>query len=472
MSLRLHLALWYGGLTILVLVLMSVLTYAVHSRAHHDDLDYILVNSVDHIARSELTQIDQATRDAGLAEPLITDVDMQLYGAEGELVMESPDSIPVSVNPQELLNEASGRSLNLFARLAPSFRDINSGTGTFAHVTAEDGAQSRVYVQPLRNGAGYLVGLTPLVAIEETISTFRNLVVLIVTLGTAGAFTVAWLLAGRALRPVTMLTETANSIARSQRPSERVNVSGRRDELGQLAETFNQMLHNLEQSDARQRRFVSDASHELRAPLTTIQANLELLQQSPTNADEQQEMVAHAHREAQRLSRLVADLLALARADAGIAIEKEPIEIDRILLDALRDARQLANVQRIAVEQLEPAIVEGDPDRLTQLILILLDNALKYTPADGTVSIELRASNGSAEIRIRDTGLGIPAEALPHVFERFYRADPARSRDPGGTGLGLPIARWIAEQHGGAIRLESAPGEGTTAILTLPRRYK
>lgn len=470
MSLRLHLALWYGGLTILVLVLMSVLTYAVHSRAHHDDLDYILVNSVDHIARSELTQIDRAALDAGLAEPLITNVDMQLYGAESELVMESPDNLPVSVNPQELLTEASGRSLGLLPRLAPSFREISSGAGVFADITAEDGARWRVYVQPIQDGTGYLVGLTPLAAIEETINTFRNLVMLIATIGTVSAFTIAWLLAGRALRPVTLLTQTASTIARLRRPSERVDVGGRRDELGRLAESFNQMLHNLEQSDALQRRFVSDASHELRAPLTTIQANLELLQQSSTNGDEQHEMIVHANREARRLSRLVADLLALARADAGVAIEKEPVEIDRILLDALRDARQLANGQRIAVEQLEPAIVEGDPDRLTQLILILLDNALKYTPADGTVSIELRASKGSAEIRIRDTGLGIPAEALPHVFERFYRADLARSRDPGGTGLGLPIARWITEQHGGAIRLESAPGEGTTAIVTLPRR--
>jgi two-component system, OmpR family, sensor kinase len=203
--------------------------------------------------------------------------------------------------------------------------------------------------------------------------------------------------------------------------------------------------------------------------LTAIQANLELLLRTPAlSNDEKLEMIEHANRESHRLSRVVADLLALARADAGIEIRREPVELERILMDAFAAARSRDDAQRISVDRLEPAIVHGDSERLQQMLLILLDNALKYTPSEGSVSVELVRESGTALVMVRDTGVGIDPEDLPHVFERFYRADPARSRDPGGTGLGLPIAHWIAGQHGGSIELESNPGSGTTAIVRLP----
>jgi two-component system OmpR family sensor kinase len=168
------------------------------------------------------------------------------------------------------------------------------------------------------------------------------------------------------------------------------------------------------------------------------------------------------------LTRLVADLLALARADAGVPLKQHTIDLDMVVLDAFRSARQLARGQKLLLDPFEPAQVVGDEDRLKQLVLILLDNALKYTLTNRKITLGLERLESSVKIIVRDTGVGIAPEDLPHVFERFYRADPGRSRDPGGTGLGLPIAQWIAEQHGGKITLESQPAQGTLVTIVLP----
>jgi signal transduction histidine kinase len=166
---------------------------------------------------------------------------------------------------------------------------------------------------------------------------------------------------------------------------------------------------------------------------------------------------------------LVADLLALARADAGASVRKERVELDWVVLEALREARHLAHGQQIEVEAIEPVLIQGDGDRLKQLILILLDNAIRYTPVDGRIFLAMHRDASSALIRVKDSGIGIPAEDLPHVFERFYRADPARARDPGGTGLGLAIAKWIVTQHGGEIGMASTQGHGAEVTVRLPR---
>jgi two-component system, OmpR family, sensor kinase len=178
--------------------------------------------------------------------------------------------------------------------------------------------------------------------------------------------------------------------------------------------------------------------------------------------------LSEAEREAARLTRLVSDLLALARADAGLPLRSSVVDLDAVVLDVFNGVRQLARGQVLALEPFEPAQTRGDEDRLKQLLLIVLDNALKYTPHDGAVTVGLRRVGGEAELTIRDTGVGISDDALPHVFERFYRADPGRGRDPGGTGLGLPIADWIVQQHGGRIAIASRLGTGTTVTVHLP----
>jgi signal transduction histidine kinase len=270
---------------------------------------------------------------------------------------------------------------------------------------------------------------------------------------------------------VAVLTETASAIARSRELAHLVPLPPGQDELGQLAATFNEMLASLEEAHRAQQRFVADASHEVRAPLTAIQANLELLERVPDMPPgERQEAIGEASREARRLARLVADLLALARADAGVTLRHQRVELERVALAALGEARHLAREQQLGVERLDPALVHGDPDRLTQLVLILLDNACKYTPAGGQVTLAVQRNGATVELRVSDTGVGIGPADLPHVFERFYRADPARARDPGGSGLGLAIAQWIVQQHGGEITLASAPGQGTTVTVCLPTR--
>ncbi len=229
------------------------------------------------------------------------------------------------------------------------------------------------------------------------------------------------------------------------------------------------MLASIEVAYRAQQRFISDASHELRAPLTAIQGNLELLRRHRAMPEaEREEALTEVERESTRLSRLVADLLVLARADAGVSLKCCPVDLDAVVLEAYREARHLSQGQTLTLDPFEPAGVEGDEDRLKQLLLILLDNAFKYTPATGRVTLGLHRRETDVEIVVRDTGVGIAPEDLPLVFERFYRADPARSRDPGGTGLGLPIAQWIVEQHDGTITLESELGQGTTATVLLP----
>ena len=220
-----------------------------------------------------------------------------------------------------------------------------------------------------------------------------------------------------------------------------------------------------------QKRFVSDASHELRAPLTAIQGNLELLLRYPEmNPDDQREALTEATREAARLGRLVSDLLSLARGDGGAQIMMEEANLKSVLLEAWSEAHHLRDGHTFVLGQLDELEVEGNRDRLKQLALILLDNALKYTPSGGTVRLELRREGTWAAFRVTDTGPGIAPEDLPHVFERFYRVDRSRTHghDPGGTGLGLPIAQWITRIHGGEIHLESKLGQGTTAVVRLP----
>ncbi|GEM86737.1 PAS domain-containing sensor histidine kinase [Meiothermus granaticius] len=220
-----------------------------------------------------------------------------------------------------------------------------------------------------------------------------------------------------------------------------------------------------------QKRFVADAAHELRAPLTAIQGNLDLLERfKDMSVEDREEAIAEAAREAGRLARLVNDLLALARGDAGARVRQELLQLEEVLREVFSSAQGLARGHTLELGSLERAHVQGDPDRLKELFLILLDNALKYTPLPGHVRLSCALQKGAAEVRVEDNGIGIAPHDLPRVFERFYRADHARTpgRDPGGTGLGLSIARWIVEQHSGSIWLESALGQGTTAVVRLP----
>lgn len=470
MSIRLRLALWYGALCALVIVLITFGSYAIHTRGHYDDLDHTLVAGVSHAAA-------EASVAAG-APPLVgehqgIEVILRLYSPEGVLLESSStdESVP-TLDPRAVLHAPAGPAFDPIAGLAPPLAAPAPPTGGAFGLMATPEQRWRLYVLPLQRGGrliGYMEGLTPLGSLDGAIQTFRLLLAAVGLLGLVVGLVGGWAIAGGALRPIARMIQAGQTIATSRDFARRIAASPHQDELGHLAETLNTMLGSLEVAYRSQQRFVSDASHELRAPLTAIQANLELLRRHQEMPEvERAEALAEAEREAARLTRLVGDLLALARADAGVSLKRRPVDLDGVILEALRSARQLAHGQRLVLEPFEPVQMEGDPDRLQQLALILLDNALKYTLPDGQVTLGLQRQGARAEILVRDTGIGIAPEDLPQVFERFYRADPARSHDPGGTGLGLSIARWIAEQHGGSITLASHLGQGTTVTVSLP----
>jgi two-component system OmpR family sensor kinase len=472
-SIRLRLALYYGALFAVILLLVMLLAYAIHARGVYDDLDRTLVVSAGHAAAEAATDASSPHLVQGISDLEIT---LRLYSSSGALQKSSlgAETLP-SLEPQAVLRTPAGPASDGIAQLVPPFMSspvIRDPDSAFGLLTTSQ-QRWRVYVVPIHRGStivGYVEALTPLGYLDASIQAIRILLSALGLTSVVVALVASWAISGRALRPISRMTQTAQTIALSHNLSSRIESPPHLDELGQLAMTFNELLESVETAYHVQQRFVSDASHELRAPLTAIQGNLELLRrQSTMSGVEREEALTEVERESTRLTRLVADLLVLARADAGITLKSCPVDLDAVALEAFREARHLSDGQTLSLDPFEPARVEGDEDRLKQLILILLDNALKYTPANGKVTLGLHRRETDVEIVVRDTGVGIAPEDLPLVFERFYRADPARSRDPGGTGLGLPIARWIVEQHDGEIMLTSQPGRSTTVTVHLPQ---
>jgi two-component system OmpR family sensor kinase len=275
-------------------------------------------------------------------------------------------------------------------------------------------------------------------------------------------------LARAALQPIKAITETAQQITDTEDLSQRIPVTVPTDELGRLTETINDMLGRLDNLFQMQQRLVADVSHELRTPLTTIQGNLDLLRRGAADDPAMRGEALHAiGAETERMRRLVNDLLLLAQADAGLKLNLEPVELDTLLLDVYRQTSVMAGGVALRLGAEDQAMVQGDADRLRQLLLNLVVNALKYTPAGGEVTLGMRRSDGWARVAVSDTGVGIAPDDLAHIFDRFYRADPSRARS-GGFGLGLPIAQWIAHAHGGRIEATSELGKGSTFTVWLP----
>lgn len=330
--------------------------------------------------------------------------------------------------------------------------------------------------------------------IEQSLSNLRTLLwgggALVMVLALIGG----WLLTRSVLSAVRRMSQTAQHISMTRDFSQRVPEQTRlgKSELTLLAGTFNTMLDSLEKAYQQQQRFVADASHELRAPITTIRCNLDLLAKAPDLAGEEvATALSETRAEADRMGRLVNELLTLARADNAKNAGQEPqvggfkkdqgrkeaVDLDSLLLEVFRTYRsayeqglalRMASGPRVVLQDIMPAQVYGDVDKLRQALVALLDNAVKYTPSEGLVTLSLTLEDTNALMCVSDTGIGILFEDLPRIFERFYRADRARSRDRGGSGLGLAIAQSIVEEHGGSIEVESTPGKGSTFVIKLP----
>jgi heavy metal sensor kinase len=311
--------------------------------------------------------------------------------------------------------------------------------------------------------------LTPIQSAEDALATqmlFGGPFVLLLA-GLGGYW-----LATRALRPIDRITRTAQAISANDL-TERIGRVGPADEVGRLATTFDQMLDRLQAAFERERRFTADAAHELRTPLAAIKGRIGVtLGRCRTSAEYETTLCALDH-EADRLIRLANDLLLLARLDQRrFSWEPETLDVGEVLsavieeVQPLAEARQITLVRRIAAD----LCVQGYPDHLIRLLLNLLDNAIKFTPSAGQVIVQAEMLAREVCITITDHGPGIPTQHLPHVFERFYRVESARSHSDGGTGLGLAIASEIARVHGGTLEVKSQPGCETSFIVRLPQK--
>jgi heavy metal sensor kinase len=279
-----------------------------------------------------------------------------------------------------------------------------------------------------------------------------------------------WVLSDIALRPIGRIIDIANRFT-VDNVKERIPERDVDDELGRLIQTLNRTADRLESSIERMKQFSWNVAHELQTPLTILRGEAELSLGRAQTAEESQELAATFLEETVRLSGIVDDLMTLAQADAGrVSLEFKPVRLEEMVEDLRDDATILAGGKDLRVELLQndSVTVLGDGARLRRLFRSLLSNAVRYTDAGGTLRLRSWRDGGVVRLSIQDTGIGIPPESLGQIFDRFYRADPARSRDSGGSGLGLSLARWIAEAHGGTIAVESQIGRGSTFTVSLP----
>ena len=351
------------------------------------------------------------------------------------------------------------------AALAAARRGV---TTSEQRVDPASGVRVRVRTTPLREEGKTLAVFSVALSEEPILASLGQLrLTLLVLLPVAAAVAalLGYLLTMRMLRPLGRMQAAAAEIS-SHDLSRRLGVAGGGDEVSQLAATFDAMLDRLEASFVRERRFVADASHELRTPLAALQAIVSVTRERPRSTGEYEQALDDVDGETARLRTLVESLLELARGDAERLSEREPVDISGLLRDVCASLGVLAADRdlRLGCDVEDGLVVVGDGDALVRLFVNVLDNAIKYTE-EGGVDVSARTVAGSIDVTVRDSGRGVPAEQLPHLFERFYRGDASRSA--GGSGLGLAIARLIAEAHGGSIAIASDVGVGTTCEVRL-----
>jgi heavy metal sensor kinase len=349
-------------------------------------------------------------------------------------------------------------------------------SGHYIDENLSSGAPVRLFRSPLTEGQQYLgemvlaISLTPVQTVTRQALISLSIAIPIVLLLSASG---GLFLAGRALSPVAAITETARQISAAdlgQRLDDRLPD----DEIGQLARTFNAMLERLDKAFRRERQFTADASHELRTPLGMLKTQLSLARSRPRSVEELLKMMADMEGDVDRMTHLVEQMLTLARVEQHGLDGTGIVDLNKLLPELVGDLQERAREEQVALELTIPSRVNlsltGDEEQLRQVLVNLVENGLKYTPPGGRVMVTARRHWQTVIVTISNTGEGIPAEHLPHLFERFYRIDNARTRASGGFGLGLAISRAIVQAHHGQIDVDSKPGVGTTFTITLPGR--
>ena len=463
-SIRSRLTAWHVLVLGFFLILFSILLYAFLSKRLHESIDNSLKVSATVVKKAALIDYSRTPLpgldlffDQFLGYSNINKF-YRIYDGSGNV-----DS------------RSKGIDASKFPLTQDSYSRANKGEITYETFTLAPKHHIRVITMPVIRSDN-LVNLiqvgTSLKGVEDTLKNLRIFlfaaipgVLILSTLG--GRF-----VATRALKPVAEITQTAQSIAHGADLSQRIPMPEVQDEIGNLANTFNEMMDRLEKSFAQMRQFSSDASHELRTPLTVLKGQSELVLGKPRSKQEYQEVLSSNLEEINYMSRILQDLLTLSKGDEGeVSLEKEPVELGNIIEEVSRQGEILANEKdvKITLAYLEPVTILGDAHRLKQMVWILIHNAIKFTPGGGEIKITLQDMDDRVYFTIKDTGIGIPEQDLPKIFDRFYRVDKARSRQDGGSGLGLAICKYIVDRHQGTIDVESKLGEGAKFKVRFPK---
>ncbi|MCB9101455.1 MAG: HAMP domain-containing histidine kinase [Anaerolineales bacterium] len=458
MPIRIRLTLWYTFLLGAILIAFGTLLYAVLSYTLRDQVDRNLKDRAQQVGN----QITNESRFLETGKVVLPDLN----------VFSSPAIFIQVINTKGKIVSATE---NVEKRRFPDNSEINAtnhnGQAVYKTVMI-DNTPIRVYSAPIIAGPpSQVVGAVQVGQSMKTIETTLQMMLLFLISGIVITLVIAALvgafLAWTALRPIDKVTQTAARIVGAQDLKQRLPIPKTNDEISRLTRTINSMLERLDKFFQAQIRLSADVSHELRTPLTAIRGNVDLLRRGAANDPaELSEALGIIDGELDRMSRIVADLLLLSQADAGLSLRLEPVELDTVILEVYRQARVIANGIPMHLGHEDQAIVRGDPDRLKQLLINLMTNAIKHTPYDGSITLSLYRDKDWVRVTVTDTGRGIAPTALPHIFERFYQAQ--NSENQSGSGLGLSIAQWIAKAHSGQITVVSELGKGSTFTLWLP----
>jgi two-component system, OmpR family, sensor kinase len=450
-SLRARLTFIYSVLMGMILLVFGIAAYAVVNNVLLSRVDDTLEDVSDDFVRLAQVNFLEEVQFVSLPANMDVDVNAQVWGLD-EKLQASFGPLGQSNAPFDPFNKRTVQAV---------FRE-----------TTFNGVHLRVLNIPLMNN-GKPVAVMQIAVRLDTVTTARSYLVTVmfviwiygvIMAGVASSFTV-----GRALVPLKSIVETAEHINRADDLSRRIPFQDAdEDEIGGLIKTFNQTLERLETLFMSQQRFLADVSHELRTPLTVIKGNVDLMRRMKQF---DAESLTSIDQEAGRLTRLVGGLLMLAQAESGeLPLTLRPVELDSLLTEVFQEMHILAGGKvRVHLNEIDELVVNGDRDRLKQVLINLVANAIQYTPQNGDVFLSLSKVGDQARILCQDSGPGILAEDLPHIFERFYRAEKSRTRGKTtGFGLGLSIAKWIVEHHGGRIEVNSREGQGTTFAIWLP----
>lgn len=458
MTIRKRLTLWYAGLLITIIVLFTAITFGVMRMTMINNIDSALQETASLIAQNSRQR--QVPTFGGMVRIEIDLAPLDLFRASNVYVQawEMVDGEPV-------FKDNSPNVASLDVPLDPDA--LGTPHAHYSNVNIQ-GIDLRVLTTPIFLGdrvVGNLQVAGDLATVNQ--ATDVLLVVMLISMGVAiiGSFLLSMWFSYQALKPIEGITDAASRIAGTNDLSTRLDWKGPQDELGRLTSVFNQMMGRIEHLFSVQQRFVADISHELRTPLTAIRGNVEMVRRYGAD-DESLEAIED---EAERMSRLVNDLLMLARADyGGIEVDLYPLDLDTVALEAFQQCKILVKDRdlKLTMRQFEPVRIKGNSDRIKQLIYNLVSNAVKFTPDGGEIELGVEVLGHRALLWIKDTGIGIDEDDLSRIFDRFYQTEPSRTHTGGGFGLGLSIAKWIVEAHNARIDVHSQRNIGTTFTIT------